>query len=181
MMTTASPALAAHARVGRRCAAGLAAALIALAPLAATAQTQWKWRDTSGKVQYSDRPPPADVAEKNILARPLGAQRPTWPEPAAAAASVPVAATPGRAVDPQLEARKREAEQAEKARQKAEEERVEKARAENCNRAKAYAKSLQDGLRISRPNEKGESELLNDAQRAQELARAQQVIASDCR
>ena len=74
-----------------------------------------------------------------------------------------------------------QAELAEKAKQKAEEERLEKQRAENCNRARSYAKSLQDGMRISRTNDKGESELLSDAQRAQEIARAQQVVSSDCK
>jgi hypothetical protein len=36
-------------------------------------------------------------------------------------------------------------------------------------------------MRISRTNDKGESELLSDAQRAQEIARAQQVVGSDCK
>ena len=101
---------------------------------------------------------------------------------ASAAAGTVTAAAPARkASDPALEAKRREAELAEKARQKAEEERLEKQRAENCNRARSYAKSLQDGLRISRTNEKGENELLSDAQRAQEVARTQQVMASDCK
>lgn len=156
---------------------------LCMAALPASAQTQWKWRAANGKVQYSDRPPPAEVAEKDILGRPAGARRPEVQEvPAAASAVAATATAPARkASDPALEAKRREAELAEKAKQKAEEERLEKQRAENCNRARSYAKSLQDGMRISRTNDKGESEIISDAQRAQEIARAQQVVASDCK
>jgi hypothetical protein len=156
---------------------------LCMAALPVSAQTQWKWRAANGKVQYSDRPPPAEVAEKDILGRPAGARRPEVQEvPAAASAVAATVPTPARrASDPALEAKRREAELAEKAKQKAEEERLEKQRAENCNRARSYAKSLQDGMRISRTNDKGESELLSDAQRAQEIARAQQVVGSDCK
>lgn len=159
--------------------AALAAAL-SITALPAGAQAQWKWRGADGKVQYSDRPPPPEVAEKNILARPSGARRYEGSDPPAAtpdAASGPAI----KASDPQLQARKREADQAEKAKQKAEEERLDRQRADNCARARTYAKTLGDGLRVSRTNDKGETEILDDAARSQELARAQQVIASDCK
>jgi hypothetical protein len=157
----------------------LALVVLACAALPAQAQTQWKWRAADGRVIYSDRPPPSDVAEKDILGRPSGARR--YLSSAPALVPVETAGAPAiKASDPQLEARKREADQAEKARQKAEEERVARQKAENCTRARSYAKSLEDGIRIARSNEKGENEILSDAARAQELARAQQVIAADC-
>ena len=40
--------------------------------------------------------------------------------------------------------------------------------------------SLQSGERIRRMNPQGESIFLDDAARAQELMRANQIIASDC-
>jgi Domain of unknown function (DUF4124) len=43
--------------------------------LALPAEAQWKWRDKGGRMQYSDLPPPASVAEQDILQRPNGAQR----------------------------------------------------------------------------------------------------------
>lgn len=169
----------AHVMTARCTALALA---LCMAALPASAQTQWKWRAANGKVQYSDRPPPAEVAEKDILGRPAGARRPEVQEVPAAASAVAAAPAPARkASDPALEAKRREAELAEKAKQKAEEERLEKQRAENCNRARSYAKSLQDGMRISRTNDKGENEILSDAQRAQEIARTQQVVTSDCK
>jgi hypothetical protein len=39
---------------------------------AVAAQAQWQWLDKGGRKVYSDRPPPADVMEKNILKRPGG-------------------------------------------------------------------------------------------------------------
>ena len=52
---------------------------------------------------------------------------------------------------------------------------------ENCARAKEYARTVESGQRLTRTNEKGEREFLDDTQRAREAARARQIIASDCR
>lgn len=156
---------------------GLGAALPAAA--------QWKWRDATGKVQYSDRPPPATVADKDILQRPRGAAVAPPPLPASAATSAADAALPAGSaasgVDKELEERRKKAAQEQEAKLKAEEERVAKARAENCARAKSYQQSLDNGMRIARTNEKGEREILDDAARAKEAARVKQVIASDCK
>ena len=40
------------------------------ASIALPAEAQWKWRDKSGHVQYSDLPPPAGTADQDILAAP---------------------------------------------------------------------------------------------------------------
>ena len=154
-------------------------ALVALALMAAAgpAAAQWKWKDANGSVQYSDRPPPAGTPESAILSRPSGSSRlylPTAPAAPASAASAPPAK------DPQLEARKREQDEAEAAKKRAEDEQRAKQRAENCQRARSYARTLEDGVRIARTNDKGEREILDDAQRAQEITRTKQVISADC-
>ena len=46
----------------------LATLLMALSP---TADAQWRWRDKNGQVNASDRPPPKDVPDKDILSRPV--------------------------------------------------------------------------------------------------------------
>lgn len=84
-------------------------------------------------------------------------------------------------LDRELEARKRAAEQEQAARQKAEDARLAAARAENCRRARSHAAALESGQRIARFNAQGEQEVLDDAGRADELRRAREVIASDCR
>ena len=84
-------------------------------------------------------------------------------------------------VDAELDARIRKAEQEQKAKAKAEEERVAASRAENCQRARQQLAALESGMRVARMNDKGEREYLDDAQRASEVQRARQLIASECR
>ncbi len=163
--------------------------LMGLALLAATlasqeAQAQWTWRDKSGQVNASDRPPPRDVPDKDILSRPTPEARRT----AAPAAASPVApAAPGNAasaptaLEKEVQARKRTAEQEQATKSKAEEERTAALRAENCRSARSHLASLESGQRIARTNDKGEREILDDAGTATELRRARDVIASDCR
>ncbi len=143
-------------------------------------QAQWVWRDKEGRVTASDLPPPRDVVEKDILQRPDTSARKA--PPPAAAASTPVPAPVAKpAADPQLEARRRAADQEQQAKARADEERNAQQRADNCRRARGHLVALESGQRIARTNEKGEREILDDKGRAEEMRRAQEVIASDCR
>ena len=42
-------------------------------------------------------------------------------------------------------------------------------------------RSLEDGMRIARTNDKGEREILDDQQRAQEIERTKQGMSSNCK
>jgi hypothetical protein len=149
--------------------------------VSADAMAQWKWRDSTGRVTVSDTPPPRDVAEKDILQRPSPtAQRRAQAASAPQGASSAVVAAPPNPLEAEVEARKRKAEQEQKAKQKAHEESTAHARAENCTRAKSQLRTLEDGIRLQRTNEKGEREILDDKGRAAEIQRARQIIASDC-
>lgn len=143
------------------------------------AQAQWKWRDEKGRIQYSDRPPPASVPEKNVLQRP--ASQPILLAAPSTAASAPAAASGPVVRDTTLEARKRQTEADEQAQRRAEEEKVARQRRENCERAREYARTLDAGMRVARVNAQGEREILDDAQRAAEQAKARDVIDSECR
>jgi cell division protein FtsN len=160
---------------------GLVAALV-LTLAAPLAHAQWKWRDKSGQINASDRPPPLDIPEKDILSRPTPVPefRRALPAAAASAAS---AAEPLRQPtgDRELEARRRAAEQEQLAKTKADEERLATQRAENCRRARGHMSALESGQRIARVNDKGEREVLDDRGRADEMRQAREVIASDCR
>ena len=150
---------------------------------AAPAFAQWKWKDSRGQIVVSDTPPPRDVPDRDVLSKPeLTVRRAA---PAAAPASGPVASAGDTAakpkVDPELEARRKKGEQEQADRQKAEEEKVSAAKAENCKRARSHMATLESGIRLSRANDKGEREILDDKQRAEEMARTRQIIASDCR
>lgn len=150
---------------------------------------QYQWIDQDGRHVFSDRAPPASVPARNIVSQPrAGSVRAaaTAPartdeaasaEPAAAGAASPAA--PG--VDKTLEARKKEAEAQQAAQEQAEQARQAAARADNCKRAHNAKAALASGQRIARTNDKGEREVLDDAQRAAELQRVEQIIASDCR
>jgi hypothetical protein len=86
-----------------------------------------------------------------------------------------------RASDPELEARRKQAEQEAAAKKKAEDDKVAAARAENCKRAQAQMRTLDSGIRIARVNDKGEREILDDDARAAETKRTQGVIAAECK
>jgi hypothetical protein len=155
----------------------LAAALLALTAL--PAQAQWKWRDKSGQITASDLPPPRDIPDKDVLQRPDLSARRAATSPAAVASAASAPARP--AADTELEARKRASEQEKQVQAQADEERLKAQRAENCRRARSHASALESGQRIARINEKGEHEVIDDKGRADEMRRAREVIASDCK
>lgn len=159
--------------------------LIALClPLAATAQGQWKWRDAQGRIQFSDRPPPQGTPEKDILARPANAPKPIQVVPYGQAASAPAAAAAPAASTPQERAaasdKARKAAESE-AKIKAQEQRDAQAKAENCRAARQQLAALESGVRVATVNDRGERTVLDDSQRAQEIRKAQAVIAADCK
>lgn len=155
---------------------------------AIAAQAQYQWVDKDGRRVFSDRPPPADIPAKNVLTQPRGARAPQAAPvagPAASASEPASAATaarpPAAGVDKALEEKKKQNEAAEAARKKADEERAAASRAENCKRAMSAKATLESGMRMARVNDKGEREVLDDAQRAAELKRVNAIIASDCK
>jgi hypothetical protein len=166
------------------------ASLAALALLAAAQVTpalaQYKWRDAAGNTHYSDTPPPPGTPAKDILSQPRAATEraakmaATQAASTASEASAP-AAPSVKASDPELEARKRKEKEQQDAKRKADEDKLAKERQDNCQRSRNYMRSLEDGMRIARTNDKGEREVLDDQQRAQEIERTKQGIASNCK
>ena len=138
---------------------------------------------------FSDRAPPSDILEKNIIKRPGGRVASRMGTPANGGDLAPTVAAPlGAAsaprlsgVDKELAEKKKKAEEAEAAKRKAEEEKVLKAKVENCARVKQAKSSFDSGVRMARTNEKGEREVMDDAARASEVKRIQAVIDSDCK
>lgn len=152
------------------------------------AQAQYQWVDHSGRRVFSDQPPPADIPPRNILKQPGMRAAPAAPAPAPAQTVAPVAAQTAAqgasapvGQDKALEERKKKAEAAEAAKKKAEEAKLAAQRADNCKRARSAKASLDSGMRIARTNEKGEREILDDAQRAAEAKRIDEIIQADCK
>lgn len=157
--------------------------------LTATAFAQWQWIEKDGRKVFSDRSPPAEIEDKDILKRPAGAVRSTAStEISANAASKPASAPQLKASAPklsgkdaELEAKKKKAEEEEAAKKKADEEKLAKAKAENCERAKGSLATLQSGVRMASTNAKGEREVYDDAKRQSETKRTQDIIESSCK
>ena len=166
--------------------------LLALASTSFTlsALAQWQWTDKDGRKVFSDRPPPAEIQEKNILKRPSGrdqAKTTSNPDGAAAmptpAVSVPFAKASAPLLsgkDALLEARKKQAEDEQEAKKRQDEEKAAKVRADNCERAKKGLAGIQSGIRIAVTNAKGEREVMDDNARAVEAKRLQAITESDC-
>jgi hypothetical protein len=154
-----------------------ALALIAGLTFAGAAAAQYKWKDQDGRVQYGDAPP-AGVNAAPMRGRPSSSSYAPSAEPEAAEKK-DEAKKPLTAAEQDAEFRKR--------RQAAEKERQKQAKAQeeaddrrdNCARAREYTRTLDTG-RVTRSDAKGENYYLDDAQIAQERARAQQIIRESC-
>lgn len=166
--------------------------VMAVCLLSMAASAQWQWIDKDGRKVFSDRAPPSDILEKNILKRPGGSPTTVPITPVSAgmdASSATTASGPqggasapkSSGVDKELAEKKKKAEEAELAKRKAEEERILKARVENCARAKQGKATFDSGVRVSRTNEKGEREVMDEAARATEIKRIQAIIDADCK
>jgi hypothetical protein len=165
---------------------GRAALALALALVTVGAQAQWTWRDRNGQLHASDRAPPADVPERDIVRRPhqrtVSAPRPIPAASATTEATVsgrePTAAPKG---DPELEARLKRANEEKQAQAERDKARLAAQRADNCQRAQEALRTYESGIRLTRVNERGEREFIDDSARAEQIARAQQVVETDCR
>lgn len=149
---------------------------IAIAFAAGAAQAQIKcWTDAAGKRTCGDTPPPgAKVTTVRTESSPAAPPAPAAKD-AKGAPKGPL--TPAQQ---EQEYRKRQAD-AQKAAAKADEEQKNaQAKRENCDRARESLRSLESGQRIARTDSKGERYYLDDAQIAQETAKARQLVSEWC-
>lgn len=155
------------------------------------AAAQWQWLDKDGRKVFSDRPPPVDVPPEKILKQPSRSNVAPGgggaAQAAAGAAGQPAAKAPSAGAvpklsgkDKELEERKKKAEAEVEAKRLAEEQRIAKARADNCARAQRAKATYESGVRIARTGASGQREILDDAARAAELQRFEDVIRKDC-
>src|SRR5688572_29708401 len=136
---------------------------------AVSAQT-YKWVDQDGKVRYGDVPPPG------VKATPL---RP--PPPGVPTASAPAAKKDGaQALTPEQEFRKRQEEAGKEREKQAKADQEAQQKRENCARSQDAVRTLETGQRIARTDAQGERYYLEDAQVAQELAKARQSAQQWC-
>lgn len=138
--------------------------------------SHWKWRDAQGRIQFSDRPPPASVPARDILAKPTPFKATEFLSQAQQATSAPeraASAPAGKASgaeDAATAQRRKEVE--------AQNQRI---RAENCQRARTQLSFMESGGVVTRVNAQGEREVLEDALRNAELQRLRQAVQTECR
>jgi hypothetical protein len=170
---------------------------IAIAILLATATVAaqvYKWVDKDGKVQYSDQPPPADAKEVKSAPRKVdirsatgSAAAPAAPAPAAAAApgkDAPKASekdAPKTLADRNKDFEKRRKDEADSAKKADDEAKRAKANEERCDQATRYLRDLESGRPISSSDRDGNRKLLEDEERAKEMARARESMNQSCK
>ena len=167
-------------------------ALVLAGFVSTPSEAQWAWKDTNGRLVYSDRPPPQDIKAASIVRQPntqaLANPAPTSgtlddagkPGDAKGADAKGASNAPKTVAEREMEFRKRQQERAESDKKAAEEQTKSAAKTAECERARGYMKSLEDGIRITKTDASGNREFLDDSQRAAEMDRTRQIIQSTC-
>ncbi len=153
-----------------------AAAAVLLATATVTAQV-YRWVDKDGKVQYSDQPPPPGASK---------ADPKKVSEGSAANAGPAGTANPQKSIaDQAKDFDKRRKDQAKKGDEQAKKDEEAKKladiAAENCAQAREMIRNLESGRPIARANESGESYILSDEQRQNDLNRARDLAGKNCK
>ena len=128
----------------------------------------YKWVDEQGKVHYSDQPPSGKVKSESTL---------SLPSPPGAASS-PDSGKTWQEKELEFQKRKTGAAEAEAKKQKAEQEA--KTKRENCEKAKNQLSQLESSAPVYTYDEKVGRTYLNEAQRAEAIARARKSVAEWC-
>jgi hypothetical protein len=163
---------------------------------AGLAQAQWSWRDANGGITFSDVPPPPDVKPENILQRPspnaprLPASAPApgasdnRPAPAEGAAGADKSSAkssgPKTLAEQDADFRKRRDDRVKAEQKQAEDDAKAAQKLAACNQAKDYLDMLQSNMRLMRPNPDGTRGYMEDNQRGDEVAKAQETISQNC-
>lgn len=146
---------------------------LALALAAGAAQAQIKcWNDAQGKRVCGDAPPPG--------ARVTTIKSPSGPAPAPASKDAAAKRGPLTPAEQEQAYRKRQAEAQKAAEKAAQEEKDAAAKQENCERSRESLRVLESGQRIARTDARGERYYLDDAQIAQEMAKARDAVKQWC-
>ncbi len=130
----------------------------------------YKWRDASGRIQYSDTPPPPGAKDVQQLRK----------SPTAPGSSGPAAGSSSY-TDQDAAFRKRLAEKQEADAKSAKSAEDEKIRVRNCEQARGQLAGIDTGQRMVQLNAQGERIALDDSERAQARADTLKAIETWCK
>ena len=153
--------------------AAFALAMFSMIASGAVAQNLYKWTDSSGKVYYSDQPPPPDARDAKALKRDASPRGGGEEDEGSAAPDSSYA-------EKEKEFQRRRAEKAEQETKANQAAQADAERKRNCEAAKSNLQSVSAGGRITRRNSAGELEYLGDDDIAAERERAQEVVNQWC-
>lgn len=122
-----------------------------------------KWVDADGNVHYSDEPPPDNVKTKALTVPhdPVGAPQKTF-------------------VEREAELKKAQKSKEETAQKNSQKQEDALAKRKNCASAKANLIALENSPLIATYNDKGESSLMDDSTRRQNIEEARKQISLYC-
>jgi hypothetical protein len=146
----------------------IALLILALATSTMASAQTYKWRDTSGRIQYSDTPPPPGAKEVQQLRK-----------SAAGPATAPAGGNTATDQDAAFRKRLAEKQEAEAKQNKATEE--EQIRQRNCDQSKGQLAALEAGGRMVQLNAQGERIALDDDERERALADSRKAVETWCK
>jgi hypothetical protein len=154
----------------------------ALLLCASLSHAQYAWIDAKGQRHYSDLPPPPSTPAAKILKsprpQPILVAQPQSPAPAIGDEQKPKG--PPTLAERDADFKKRASEQAQRERNAAEDAKRKAEIAENCGVARRAKAQMESGVRVVTADASGATSIMTDEQRAQQLARANKILA-ECR
>mgnify|MGYP003758559719 CR=1 FL=1 len=139
---------------------------------AALAQGIYSWKDASGRVHYSDLPPP-EVTVRTV--------RQAASAPSRAAAPDSTQAAPQSYAEKDLAFRKRRAEAAEAEEKSRKNKAAEDARERDCTEMRRQLAALENGQSFSRFDDAGERTFLDENERNAEIERTRKAMERTCK
>ena len=146
--------------------------LLVCAGQTAFAQGIYSWKDASGRVHYSDLPPP-EATVRTVRQAPLAPSRP--------AAADSTRAVPQSYAEKELAFRKRRAEAAESEEKSRKNKATEDARERDCTEMRHQLAALESGQSFSRFDDNGERALLDENERSAEIERTRKAVERTCK
>jgi len=147
------------------------------------AQAQlYHYKDASGRMVYSDTPPPPGIPAGNILKAPKVNQAAPPPAPAAAEGAKDKDGKPVKkesektTSEREADYKKRVADNDKKGKEDAQKADQEKQRQERCTSLQANLAALQSGQRMRKFDSSGNPAFIDDSERAANIGKAQQDI-----
>lgn len=133
---------------------------------------QYQWLDENNQMQFSDRPPPREIPESNIIKRP---KYDSIQQSSRKKSSVNTLA------EKELEFRKRQIESADKAKNDDEEKKRQAELKASCEQQRNNLSALENGQRMSKFSANGERIFLEDNERDEAIAKIRNEIQQYCK